>query len=363
MNEDKSNGNIKYPAKQFYKDLREELEKIAPAEYLSSRYGLTDEIFSLILGQGRNHVSNKKNDRTQIALDLLFEYNLFIKARIKYWRRDNVNSKSILQFNQSELMVKKFIDNYKCQNILKKYARGISNVFELHPKLKTDYFSIIKTRSQAYWLGWLFAEGWISQYGESSRYKRPYYRFGVACSSKDSFLIHKFAEEIGFESNKIKTKIYETLKGSRELLYLRISNFDFAEYLKWNGFIIGNKKSKNIKFPILKNRKLRLAFLLGYFDGDGKMGTTQIASGSKIFLEQIKSKFEIKGKIRKQISCFYDSIKDRIVEGSTYIISLGPSLFNEMLINYSDSLKRKRIPKYTLNQRLEKANKARLAKN
>ena len=143
----------------------------------------------------------------------------------------------------------------------------------------------------------------------------------------------------------------------------RISNFDFSEYLKWNGFIIGKNKSKNIELPNLKNRKLFLAFLLGYFDGDGKMGTTKIASGSKIFLKQIKAKFEIKGKIQKQISCFYDSIKDRIVEGSTYIISLGSNLFNKMLINYSDSLKRKRIPKYTLNQRLEKANKARLAKN
>ena len=59
-----------------------------------------------------------------------------------------------------------------------------------------------------------------------------------------------------------------------------------------NHFTIGNKKltydlinhgvvpnkSKTIEFPHLNSKELELSFLLGYYDGDGKKGTTRIAS-------------------------------------------------------------------------------------
>jgi hypothetical protein len=361
MRETKSNSK-KYSAKQFYSDIKKELEKIAPIEYLSSRYGLTYEILSLILGQVKDHISNKKQDETEIALDLMSEYQLFLEARTNLWKRNSSQLKTLHKINKIEESIKHIIRYYLNSNKLKRYARGISNVFENHPNLKVDYFANIHSKSKAYWFGWLFAEAWITQYGNSSRYKKPYYRFGVACSHKDADLIYRFAGEIGFDLNKIKSRFYQTLKGTNKLLVLRFSNFDFAEYLKWRGFIIGNQKSKNIELPKLSKRDLYLAFLLGYYDGDGKMGTTQIASGSKNFLEQIKSYFKLKNKIRLQISNYFDPIKNRFVKGSTYILYLGPDLFNEMLANYQNSLKRKRIPKYNLRQRLEKANRARLSK-
>jgi hypothetical protein len=46
-----------------------------------------------------------------------------------------------------------------------------------------------------------------------------------------------------------------------------------------------NQKSKKITLPELKTYDLYLAFLLGYFDGDGETGTSKIHSVSPIFLK------------------------------------------------------------------------------
>ncbi|MFX1501287.1 MAG: hypothetical protein ACFFDH_10035 [Promethearchaeota archaeon] len=292
------------------------------------------------------------------------DYQFFLKAKLNLWKKNISNPKDLKTFENIELSIHKILKNYQLQNKLKRYARGISCVFDNHPDLITDYFIEINSKPKAYWLGWLFAEAWISKYGESTNGKKPLYRFGVACLSKDAILIKKFAKEINFDVNRIKTRNYDTATlGKRQLLVMRFSNFDFCEFLRWHGFIIGETKSNNIKPPKLKNREFYLAFLLGYFDGDGKQGTTKISSGSRIFLNQIKEYFKIRNKVLFQKTEFYDSLKNRIVRGSTYTLSLGPDLFNDMLANYQNSLTRKRIPKYNLRQRIEKANQARLLKN
>lgn len=355
------NETIQYLAIDFYENVKLELEKIAPKEYLSKRYGITQEIYSLILGQGSNHISNKRNDHTQIALDLLDTYLLHINSRLSIWRNFIKNKTILDEFQEVEHKIQYFFDKYTRNNILKRYSRGISSVFDNHPNLVTTYFLDINTKQKAYWLGWLFAEAWISNYGKSAK-KRPLYRFGVACSKKDHNLIKRFANTINFKVEKIKIRNYETTKGIKQLLVIRFSNYEFCEFLKWHGFLVGNKKSNNIRFPKMKNNELELAFLLGYFDGDGKQNTTKISSGSKCFLKDIKKKFEIKSPIQSQESEFYDTVKDRIVHGKAYIISLGPELFNMMLSNYYASLKRKRIRRFTLQEKICHMNKMRASK-
>ena len=48
-------------------------------------------------------------------------------------------------------------------------------------------------------------------------------------------------------------------------------------------------KTFRIELPNLGGRELDLAFLLGFFDGDGKQGLTVLRSGNARFLEQIKT--------------------------------------------------------------------------
>lgn len=84
-----------------------------------------------------------------------------------------------------------------------------------------------------------------------------------------------------------------------------------------------------MRLPNLKSRELYLAFLLGYFDGDGTIKTSKITSGSQRFLEEVKEIFKIRNKIHTRKGAFD--------------LYLGADLFNEMLDNFRKSLNRKRI--------------------
>lgn len=194
--------------------------------------------------------------------------------------------------------------------------------------MNLDYFKDINTKEKAYWLGWLFAEGWMSMQKEGVR-------FGVEIDRKEEILINRFANTIGFN---IKYKKYP--KGTNKVR-IRFLNKHFTDNLLKHGFIIGRDKSKNIRLPKLEKRELYLAFLLGYFDGDGKIRTARINCGSKKFLEDIKDLFALNNIISKKYSG--GPIEGREIRGECYEMGLGRALFNEMLDNYEFSLPNKRI--------------------
>jgi hypothetical protein len=99
---------------------------------------------------------------------------------------------------------------------------------------------------------------------------------------------------------------------------------------------LGYASSKTVRkeIPYLMDRKLFLAWLLGFYDGDGGQDTTLIYSASKVFLEQIKNKLKIGWEVKE--------IKKRENYNNMYYLRLGAKIFNEMMSNYQDSMKRKR---------------------
>jgi hypothetical protein len=197
----------------------------------------------------------------------------------------------------------------------------------LHPNLKIDYFKRIDSKEKAYWLGWLYADGWLPKY-------RKNIRFGVEIHENDrEDLLIKFANTIGFNLEYIDDEIIRDGELT-DYIRIRFVNDDFAQNLIDHGFIVGKEKSKNISLPYLDSKDLYLAFLLGYYDGDGKVRTTIITSGSINFINQIKAFFNIPYKIWPNFSEW---------DGLGYNIYLGMKLMREMLENYKYSLFRKRI--------------------
>ncbi len=191
----------------------------------------------------------------------------------------------------------------------------------IHLNLNKDYFEKIDTKEKAYWLGFIYADGYIelNKRSESRRLCLG------SLSPKDEILLKKFAESINADKNKIEK--------DREYLRLRITNKKLCDDAMKHGVL--PRKSLIIEYPKLENRELDLAFLLGYFDGDGKKGTSMIKTGSRKFLEQIKEKFNIPNNIYLN--------EPNKPNKKTVCLSLGAKLFNEMLDNYEDSLSRKRI--------------------
>ena len=138
--------------------------------------------------------------------------------------------------------------------------RRNSPIYKHHPNINLDYFKVIDSKDKAYWLGWLFAEGWMSK-------QKGGIRFGVEISIKEEILIDRFVNAIGFNPKYKKIRVNNTKVG------IRMLNSQFTNNLMNHGFIVGREKSKNIQLPYLNNRELYLAFLLGYYDCDGKVRT------------------------------------------------------------------------------------------
>ena len=302
---------INYDTLMFINDLKSQLSNIVPSDLLC-RSNLTDENLSIILGQVKSHIKKKRdqiknNPNYLIPTDVLEVYT------------ENL----ICRFGNEAQIAIKLIEKYCKINDVPKAIYGVNRC---HPNLKIDYFKRINTKEKAYWLGWLYAEGWLSKHGNNIR-------FGVELHKNDKEdLLIKFANIIRFNLEYLDDEIRRDGELT-DYVRIRFVSDDFAQYLITHGFIVGKEKSKQIELPFLDTRELYLAFLLGYYDGDGKTGTTAITSGSLKFIKQIKKNFNLPFKIWRT---------DSEWEGVGYNIYLGMELMREMLVNYKNSLLRKR---------------------
>ncbi|MHA2400521.1 MAG: LAGLIDADG family homing endonuclease [Promethearchaeota archaeon] len=208
---------------------------------------------------------------------------------------------------------------------------------KFHPNIRLDYFEKINTKRKAYWLGFFFADGYISNI-------RNYKIFGICVELHDENIINRFIKEIG-----INPRFKKKIDGQRKVR-IQITCDKISSDLQKSGVVM--RKSNIIELPKLDNRDLYLSFLLGYFDGDGTTGTSRITTGSKKFLDQIKAYFNIDNKIRKEYT--KGEIEGRQFKGKKYILCLGAELFNEMLDNFHDSMIRKRHRFKTNLERIEK---------
>ncbi len=191
-------------------------------------------------------------------------------------------------------------------------------VLNYHPNLQVNYFEDINNKEKAYWLGVLWAEVYLGQRSEIS----------LELSKKDEILVDRYIQAIGLNSAYKSENNKKTKSGIKTYVRIRFK----CSQVKKNLLDLGYRpaKLKNTQLPSLVSRELALAFLLGFFDGDGKEGTTTFHLGSKKILDQIKEKFKVP----------HDVYPDK--DGKSWYLSLGGKLFNEMMDNYKFSLERKR---------------------
>jgi len=243
-------------------------------------------------------------------------------------------------------IIKKYIEN---NNALKQYSKQ-----QYRSTLNPKYFNIVDTLEKAYWLGFLYADGEVrNKYRE-----KPWYRISVELSIKDRDHLENFCKAIGlipFElvKERDRYKKYNNEIRKYRMVYVRFRCKPMVKDLLNIGFSSSKSLRKSIPNILKKRqfksndlsfvRKLSLAWLLGYYDGDGQSNSTRITSSSKNFLKEIKSEFNINFDVKH----LYDKGKIFRLEGvvstrSHWSLTLGASLFNEMIRNYPYSIKRKR---------------------
>jgi hypothetical protein len=196
------------------------------------------------------------------------------------------------------------------------------------PNLILDYFKIIDTKQKAYWLGFLFADGCV--------YNSTYsIRLSLFISIADESWLNKFINDV--EANLDK-KIYSHRNndGIYKQVGIFIRNKIFVNNLVNKGCV--PRKTAVKRFPkCLVDISLAKSFLLGYSDGNGAvvfnknttLGASVLTCGSLNFLKDVKEKFNVKNKI--------------MYPGKNYFrLNIGAHLYNDLVINYNDSLPRKR---------------------
>ena len=207
---------------------------------------------------------------------------------------------------------KEIADHINTFNVIEKTEKQIRSKARLLGLSKVQnynrrYFEVIDTPEKAYWLGFIFADGWIHKgYGNNGSTN---YELGIELSVTDREHLVKFANAIGMDSNKIKERVRKgnwikpsqdedlagNFSGSHETSVLRVHSKDMYYDLIENN-VIDNKTNFDT-FPNVKDSLYR-DFLRGYFDGDGSIylegskgnGQCHITCASENILNNIKER-------------------------------------------------------------------------
>lgn len=192
-------------------------------------------------------------------------------------------------------------------------------------KCNHKYFSQIETEAQAYWLGFLAADGY-----QSKGY------LGCSLSSKDKSHLEKLKQAL--EAEQPLKKYYSSGYSHIEYYRLLIKSDTLCRDLK--ALEVTESKTFTLKFATIP-LELTPHYIRGYFDGDGSWarstksacGFTMKICGTKIFLEQMAIYLDLPityVRKHKSIYCLEKSGKDVL------------RLMNYMYSNATIFLKRKR---------------------
>lgn len=151
--------------------------------------------------------------------------------------------------------------------------------------INENFFNSIDTEEKAYWLGFLYADGYLKK-------DKPVIE--LALKYDDIKHIEKFKNSI--ESNhKIYTRSIVLKDKEYQSCRICLHNKAFHESLIKHGCI--NNKSKIIKYPDFLTEDLERHFIRGFFDGDGnislesnstdRVSRVRFFSGSEDFIKAL----------------------------------------------------------------------------
>ena len=174
-------------------------------------------------------------------------------------------------------------------------------------KFDNTVFDSIDTEEKAYWLGFIFADGFINS-SPLEADKKPKYTMEIALKADDFHHLEKFNTFMKYEKNGVK--IQDAKCGKVICKRCRWSITDKHLWETLNNYGCTPRKSLTLKFPdesMFKSKDLIRHFIRGYFDGDGcfsrHINRTVITPvvgflGTKEFLDKIPEYSEIEAYYR-----------------------------------------------------------------
>ncbi len=331
---------------QFVNMLEKELGRI------SGEITVNNEELGLILHGTDSFIKNIKSRITNPNNNRYNPHYKFSKLILQEFRDFTKNI-----WGKRAMKIKDFIDKYEQVNPdLKDYPHEQYTI--KHPHYFKD---VDKSEEVSYWFGFFRADG---------SFEPRRYRISFELATKDRERLESFAKSIGFPLKRIKDRIrYVYYKGELKLYYSSRVSFiskptsnDFKD-LEFSSFkskvskvpyyvkkaVEDAKEQKKVDWWLSKSGKIALAWLLGYFDGDGylshgKYQYLEICSSSKMLIEDIRLIFGIKSNVREKISpgdtaLVFDC---EIISIGLYTLKLGAKVSKWVMESYPDSMWRKR---------------------
>lgn len=169
---------------------------------------------------------------------------------------DYKNGKSLRQiekdYHVSRASVSKFLEKNGIKTTKGNHYRKYYHNF--------DYFHDINCEKKAYWLGFMFADGYIAD--NSNRYGED--KFGITLHAKDINILEKFKTDI--ESTN---PIVDVSDSKSQLRRIIMSSQKTVDDLISHGCV--KQKSLILKPPVGVPNELIHHFIRGFFDGDGSI--------------------------------------------------------------------------------------------
>lgn len=186
----------------------------------------------------------------------------------------------------------------KTENAIQVKARRVGLKKKSKYYYRKEYFDNIKTPNQAYWLGFIYADGYVSQ----EKKKPSTYTVGIEVSLKDKKHLQNFNNDIcgniGITTRHRKNNYHgKNIEG--DLCVIRMYCSEMAQDLIGHGCCLNKSLIKGC--PVGVPAAYMRDFIRGYFDGNGSIAYSlnkkvmksylkvTIESGSKNFVEWLST--------------------------------------------------------------------------
>lgn len=233
-----------------------------------NRHTVTDVLKRSGIYRGNKHASNFSKEKLERNKKIISLYKAgFSFSQIA--KRMNISSSGV------KLILKTFNIDIRPQH-MKGHSKGTTKNRKYFFNL--DFFSRIDTEEKAYWLGFLYADGYVNYNG----------LINISLQERDKGHLEKFKKSIQANNTNLKYSI------KTKSFSLSIRSVKTASDLIRLG--CKQKKSLILKFPTEEQVPCTLInhFMRGYFDGDGCICITNLKSptfsvlGTKDFLDKFE---------------------------------------------------------------------------
>lgn len=304
-------------------------------ENLSNEFGISKPTISKYLKDNGITIRKVQGERPKLKLALEeLKYSSIEEVSDKYQITQEVLKLAVSEKNQSKLkqkIIDMAVQEYIDTPELDKSASSISNKYGINRKTLLKYlkdrgvdiiktgsavhfnynaFSKIDSEESAYWLGFMYADGFIESKGNG---------VGLGVSIKDIEHMDKFCEFLQYPKGKYIVKSHQfgnkdTKNKNGEEMYMvntLIKNSTLWNDLNSKGCV--PNKSLILTFPneeIFESKELIKHFIRGYCDGDGSLTWSNkehtVPSicfvGTKTFLESLQN-YLGKGYLMQKPNC------------------------------------------------------------